>query len=646
MKKYQPCKRALCLCLAFLLALSLAACKETDEQNSDQPTASIQPTTAPTPTPPPIPYTDVAVDAPYYDAVVWAYKNGIASDGETFGPADACTRGQVITFLWRAKGSPEPETAENPFSDVSASDWFYQPALWAYENGVATGTTFNPGNPCTNGEALTFLWRAEGKPMAVAASDAYYARPLSWAETNGQFAEANLDPAAPCSRADLMSCLYWAEVQWTSAEEVRALQAEYKKIISQQKIRDVHGTGLIYADYIDIDGSEKPGLLTVGIDMDSFMAIVATVYADIDGHAGKYCEQVLPSGGTFTYLDIYQANGKRYLGVSMEHRYEGMESQFFKVENGTFVCSDHVQEKWDINTDSLTTRYIGINGEDISEDEYRATVKKYTKQKELFSQGPAWWEFGERGILPDPGIQVNGTAVKLSAKPYYSTLHEDIMVPLRDVLEAMGVAVYVNSDASVILASTKSDTLVITYKDFSGGISSTYYGPDKTYKYSMNDGEFQKSAIEFTDGKAFLPLQTIVSLFGATAEWDGMAGAMQITSNIPDSSRMSQDELKKMANFDIEQASWVAINSGHKGSQYFGEGLLLVGALSVDSYDDVRGGLVFKNGKAVWTLYAVTQEESTPGVGGYAYLYRVDVASDGTVTAYPNEKAYMGAGQT
>ena len=99
-------QRLISLCLALALALSLAACNSpTDEQTSAQPTASTQPTAAPTPTPtptptpPPIPYTDVAEDSPYYDAVVWAYKNGIASDGETFGPADACTRGQVMTFL-------------------------------------------------------------------------------------------------------------------------------------------------------------------------------------------------------------------------------------------------------------------------------------------------------------------------------------------------------------------------------------------------------------------------------------------------------------------------------------------------------------------------------------------------------------------
>ena len=96
-------QRIFSLCLASLLALSLVACNSlTDEQNSTQPTPSTQPTAAPTPTPtPPIPFTDVAQDSPYYDAVVWAYKNGIASDGETFGPADACTRGQVMTFLWQ-----------------------------------------------------------------------------------------------------------------------------------------------------------------------------------------------------------------------------------------------------------------------------------------------------------------------------------------------------------------------------------------------------------------------------------------------------------------------------------------------------------------------------------------------------------------
>ncbi|MBD5118623.1 MAG: copper amine oxidase N-terminal domain-containing protein [Clostridiales bacterium] len=637
-------KPILCLCLALLLLLSLAACdKQAEEQDSTPPT--VVPTEEATPTPeptPPIPFTDVPEDSYYYDAVVWAYGNGIASDSDTFEPLSTCTRGQAITFIWRAMGSPEPQITENPISDISPSNWYYKPALWAYESGISTSSSFKPNNSCTNGEALTFLWRAEGEPMAavnsstvaLAASGAYYERPAAWADNNGLFAQlgAAFDPSAPCSRAYLMSYLYWAEEQWTSAEETRALQGEYEQIVNSAQPYEVFGSGLFYADYVDMDNDGKVDLLTVGVDWETFAAI-ATVYSNIDGHAGKLCEQDFGLAGAFDWLSIYQADGQLYLGIIMEHRYVGDEYAFFKVENGSFVCNDNVREEFDSNLS--ITHYIGLNEKEISEDEYRATIKKYTKQKELFSIGPSWYEFGECGILSAPGVEVNGVPVKLSANPYYSIFEDDVMVPLRDVLEAMGVAVYANSDASVILASTKSDTLVITYKDFSDwdfeGINSIYYGRDKTYKYSMNGGEFQRIAIEFTNGKAFLPLQTIVSLFDATAEWDGKAGAMQITSNIPDSNRMTQDELKQLANFDMKQAQKIAVDKGYE-TPY-----------KTEAGDGTKCGLTFKNGKAVWNLFVV----KTPSYGGglhyvNARLSLIEVASDGTVTV--DSKEYIEPG--
>ena len=216
------------------------------------------------------------------------------------------------------------------------------------------------------------------------------------------------------------------------------------------------------------------------------------------------------------------------------------------------------------------------------------------------------------------------------------------MVPLRDVLEAMGVAVYANSDASVILASTKNDTLVITYKDFSDwdfeGINSTYYGRDKTYKYSMNGGGYQKIAIEFTNGKAFLPLQTTVSLFGATVEWDGETGAMQVISNIPNSSYMTQDELKKMADFDLKQAQQIAVNKGYATPYKTSVG------------DGTECGLTFKNGEAVWSLFVVKTPAYWTGEGGIengayytnARLSRIEIASSGTVTV--DSKEYIESG--
>lgn len=383
-------QRIISLCLASLLALSLAACNSpTDEQNSAQPTPSTQPTAAPTPTPtPPIPFTDVAQDSPYYDAVVWAYKNGIASDGETFGPADACTRGQVMTFLWRAKGSPEPQAAESPFSDVSSDDWFYKPALWASENGIATGTAFNPGNPCTNAEALTFLWRAEGKPaasvynsaVALAASGQYYARPAAWAETNGLFAGTEFDPAAPCSRAGLMAYLYWATEEWTFAEEDKAVQAEYEQIINDAQLYEVHGSGLCYADYVDVDNDSKVELLALGISGDT---VTAAVYANIGGHAEKTCEKAFGTYGGDNF-SLYRLDSQLYLCQNVFSGNAGETYDFCRIEKGaiTFCEQASIFYRWE--TPEADT----------------AILQKYKVEKGLLRIDYSEVSVLDRGLLP------------------------------------------------------------------------------------------------------------------------------------------------------------------------------------------------------------------------------------------------------
>lgn len=328
-------------------------------------------------------------------------------------------------------------------------------------------------------------------------------------------------------------------------------------------------------------------------------------------------------------------------------------SQFFKVGKGTFSLESDLYYEEEYNVEKEITEYTYfVSGKEATKDEYERILKKYPNSSTI---PICSLDFGNpailnRGLLSAPQIEVNGSAVKLSAEPYLDRYDNVFMVPLRDVLEAMGVAVYANPDASVILASTKSDTLVISrggnfrWSSYSG-INSRYYGENKTYKYSMNGGG-QNITVEFTDGKAFAPFQTIVSLFGAKAEWNGAAGAIQIDFDLPDSSRMSQDELKKLVNFDLEQASQLAISKGHKGSNMMnGTVSLFEYAFSFDSEKDMPSGLRFINGKAVWTLYAIEREDKQQ-YGYYAELYRVDIASDGNVTAYPNERGYMGAGQT
>ena len=172
-------------------------------------------------------YTDVAdPSAYYYKAVYWAAGNGITSGTSptTFSPNNTCTRGQIVTFLWKALKSPEPSSANNPFTDVKESDYFYQPVLWAKENGVTSGktpTTFEPMAPCTRGQIVTFLWNAMGRPEPTnqnnpftdVTPDNYFFKPVLWAKekgiTSGTTA-TTFSPGKACTRAQAMTFLYKA----------------------------------------------------------------------------------------------------------------------------------------------------------------------------------------------------------------------------------------------------------------------------------------------------------------------------------------------------------------------------------------------------------------------------------------------------
>ena len=111
------------------------------------------------------PFADVQKGQYYYKAVLWAVEKGITTGTSptTFRPDQTCTRGQIVTFLWRYFGEPEPKTGNNPFEDVKDSDYFYKAVLWAVENGITTGTTattFRPEQTCTRAQIVTFLYRA------------------------------------------------------------------------------------------------------------------------------------------------------------------------------------------------------------------------------------------------------------------------------------------------------------------------------------------------------------------------------------------------------------------------------------------------------------------------------------------------------
>jgi hypothetical protein len=114
------------------------------------------------------PFADVAEGQYYYKAVLWAVEQGITTGTAAgrFSPDSGCTRGQVVTFLWRAAGKPEPANEAHPFADVRAGEYYETPVIWAVENRVTTGTAadrFSPAATCTRAQIVTFLYRASAE---------------------------------------------------------------------------------------------------------------------------------------------------------------------------------------------------------------------------------------------------------------------------------------------------------------------------------------------------------------------------------------------------------------------------------------------------------------------------------------------------
>ena len=168
-------------------------------------------------------FTDVPADAYYAEAVEWAVENDITSGTSktTFSPQSVCNRAQMVTFLWRASGAPKPVSNHHSFTDVSPDAYYYNAVLWAVENGITSGTswaTFSPDSPVNRGQAVTFLYRAAGSPsvkgenpFADIGEDAYYADATLWASdqkiTSGT-TDATFSPSDRCTRAQTVTFLY------------------------------------------------------------------------------------------------------------------------------------------------------------------------------------------------------------------------------------------------------------------------------------------------------------------------------------------------------------------------------------------------------------------------------------------------------
>ncbi len=185
-------------------------------------------------------FSDVTPEDYYYQAVRWAVRYGVTNGtgGNAFSPDEVCTRGQVVTFLWRVLGRPEPSAGKNPFLDVRSGAYYEKPVLWAVEHGVTQGTAadrFSPDEPCTCAQILTFLWRADGSraserksALADAYEPAYYAAPVRWAEENNMLSVSGerFDPDKPCTRGLTVAYLFYTPAAPHGDDDVETCYAK------------------------------------------------------------------------------------------------------------------------------------------------------------------------------------------------------------------------------------------------------------------------------------------------------------------------------------------------------------------------------------------------------------------------------------
>ena len=163
-------------------------------------------------------FADVKADAYYANAVKWAVDKNITTGTSktTFSPNDTCTRAQILTFLWRAVGSPEA-TSKNPFNDVSRDDYYYNAAVWASEKGMVTGSKFNADTPCTRSSTVMYMWKNAGAPefetsnkFSDVSQSSEYAQAVAWALENNVTSgtsDTEFSPNEICSRGQIVTFL-------------------------------------------------------------------------------------------------------------------------------------------------------------------------------------------------------------------------------------------------------------------------------------------------------------------------------------------------------------------------------------------------------------------------------------------------------
>ncbi len=291
-------------------------------------------------------FDDVKTDDWFYKEVDWAVNNGITVGVEErkFAPNDICNNAQIITYLWRAFGEPAPGIT-NPFNNVSETDYYYQPVLWAYENGIITENYFNALDECTRLNAVTYLWRAAGSPVPAVKSSfvdiSAYSQAVDWAVeqniTKG-YDENKFSPYTTCTRAQIVVFLYrdagFLNSNQTTNPEITTTDTLYNglyKITVNEGVYEVYvENGAIWPDSLFTfkhnDGTVYEGYLADNV----FTGNCNISYPNGDSYNGDLYNNKKDGEGTYIWN-----NGDSYVGIWSNDKMNGEGTYFFA--NGSYI---------------------------------------------------------------------------------------------------------------------------------------------------------------------------------------------------------------------------------------------------------------------------------------------------------------------
>ena len=334
------------------------------------------------------PFHDVNSSDYFYEPVLWAVENGVTAGvtPTSFAPNAPCTRGQTVAFLWRALGKPTPQKTENPFTDVAASAYYYTPVLWAVEKGVTYGisaTQFGPEATVTRSQVVTFLWRAAGSPAAATSTNPftdvraseYYYKAVLWAAEKSITAgvtPTSFAPNAPCTRAQIVSFLHRYITKVVSPAPLPLT------IVQQPQSSTVAPGEIFQSMHISVSGGKAPYVYRAeGFDTGSNTWIdVATSEPTTQTSWDPGLTARDKPGSANYHIIVTDANGDRVVS----------EEVTLSVSGGPLHITAHPSNATVQPGEMLTTLNIQVSG---------GVPDYYYYQAEMYVEGTGWKLLGE-----------------------------------------------------------------------------------------------------------------------------------------------------------------------------------------------------------------------------------------------------------